>query len=131
GPTGDADQEALRYRRQRSLEQVTDASVVVGQSLRQADRAIVLAELEQRHVDPGRRGAALGIEYVGRDRGLAGRAGGWCSGYGVGHVSSRAWASSRSPSAATSTLAPAGSRTRRTRSRRSGACCRSTRSSST
>ena len=60
--------EAVVAGRQRSLEEVADPAVVVGQGLGHADRPAVVGEPEQGHLDAGGRDAALGVEDVGRDR---------------------------------------------------------------
>src|ERR1044071_611340 len=66
--TGQRELEAVVTRRHRALQEVADAAIGVGQGLREPNRSTVLAELEQRDVDPRRRTAALGVEDVGRDR---------------------------------------------------------------
>ena len=53
---------------ERSLEEIADPAVTVGQGLRHPNRLRPDVEAEERDPDPVRRDAPLGVEHVGRDR---------------------------------------------------------------
>ena len=65
----------MLFRSERTLEQVADPPVGIGESLGHPDRALADIEPVEAHPNSLGRSAQLGVEDVGRDRGLSGAVG--------------------------------------------------------